>query len=75
MNLTYTDAPVNPDHLSNCLYMAIKEAKLSHSLMQSREPAARHMANADPLTKKRIRLEKEIVYFEAKLLQLGSVQF
>ncbi len=71
MNLAHTDAPVTPDHLTTCLNMAIKEAKLSHSLMRSKDPATRH----DPLAIKRIRLEKEIVYFEAKLLQLGSVQF
>lgn len=71
MNLENNIAPVSSSHLLTCLYLAIDEARLSKSLIKSREQASR-LEKGDPLSEKLVKLNKEIDYLEAKLIQIRA---
>ena len=57
---------VSTEQLLNCLGLAIDEAKLLRSLIESRELAAK-LKREDPFSDRLVYLNREITYLEKKL--------
>jgi hypothetical protein len=71
MNISPQIEPVSTKHLLACLGLAIDEAKLVRSLIQSKD-TARKLKKENPLSKRSIHLNLEIDYLEAKLVEVRS---
>jgi len=63
--------PVSTKHLLACLGLAIDEAKLIRSLIQSKEMADK-LERDNPFSDQSIRLNREITYLESKLAEVRS---
>ncbi len=63
--------PVSTEHLLTCLGLAIDEAKLVRSLIQSQD-LARVLKEEKPFSERLIYLNKEIQYLETKLTDVRS---
>ena len=61
--------PVSTEQLLNCLGLAIDEAKLLRSLIESRELAAR-LKQENPFSDRLVYLNREITYLEKKLAEV-----
>ncbi len=63
--------PVSTDRLLTSLTLAIEEAKLVRSIIESKSIADRMRAEK-PVSKRLARIDREIEYLESKLAQLRS---
>ena len=61
--------PVSTEQLLTCLGLAIDEAKLLRSLIESRELAAR-LKQENPFSDRLVYLNREIAYLEKKLAEV-----
>ena len=61
--------PVSTEHLLNCLGLAIDEAKLLRSLIESRDLATR-LKQENPFSDRLVYLNREIAYLEKKLAEV-----
>ena len=63
--------PVSTDRLLTSLTLAIEEAKLVRSIIESKSIADR-LRSEQPLSKRLAHINREIAYLETKLAQLRS---
>jgi hypothetical protein len=72
MNLTPQIEPTSTDRLLTCLGLAIDEAKLVRSIITSKSMASK-LQSENPLSRRLIQVNDEIIYLESKLAQLYSL--
>ncbi|MDH3635350.1 MAG: hypothetical protein OES20_11670 [Gammaproteobacteria bacterium] len=71
MNVSLQIEPTSTNRLLTCLGLAIDEAKLVRSIIESKD-LAHKLKNEKPLSEKLRRLNREIEYLEAKLAKVRS---
>ena len=71
MNVSLQIEPTSTNRLLTCLGLAIDEAKLVRSIIESKD-LAHKLKNEKPLSEKLRRLNMEIEYLEAKLAKVRS---
>ena len=71
MNVSPQIEPVSTDRLLTCLGLAIDEAKLVKSIIESKDMAHK-LKNKKPLSEKLSHLNREIEYLELKLAKVRS---
>ena len=69
MNIFPQIEPVSTEHLLACLGLAIDEAKLTRSIIKSKDLAAA-LETENPVPRRLILLNREIELLEAKLAQV-----
>lgn len=69
MNETLEIEPVSTEHLLTCLGLAIDEAKLLRSLIESRDLASK-LKQENPFSDRLVYLNREITYLEKKLAEV-----
>lgn len=71
MNVSPQIEPTSTDRLLTCLGLAIDEAKLVRSIIESKDMAHK-LKNEKPLSEKLCHLNREIEYLEVKLAKVRS---
>ena len=71
MNVSPQIEPTSTDRLLTCLGLAIDEAKLVRSIIESKDMAHK-LKNEKPLSEKLCHLIREIEYLEVKLAKVRS---
>jgi hypothetical protein len=71
MNVSPQIEPTSTNRLLTCLGLAIDEAKLVRSIIESKD-LAHKLKNGKPLSEKLRRLNREIEYLEVKLAKVKS---
>ena len=72
MNPSIQIEVTSTNHLLTCLDLAIDEAKLIRSLIKSKEIAFK-LKEKSPFSDRLLFLNAEILYLEAKLIQVRSI--
>lgn len=71
MNISHQIEPTSTEHLLTCLGLAIDEAKLVKTIVESKEEVDKLKAEKS-VSKRLVHLNREIEYLEAKLIQVRS---
>jgi len=71
MNINYQIEPASTDRLLNCLDLAIEEAKLVKSLIETKG-ISDNLEIAKPRSKRPMNLDRDIDYLEKKLAEVRN---